>query len=750
MLSFRRKTKLFNKNPQSMPPKWIRVVIPSILFVTWLIAAGFGGPYFGKISDITETDLTSFLPKSAEATKANEQIKKFQKNSGIPAVLVFKNSETRISDEQVHDINKIKSSVEEIKGLQKSDAPIIISEDKKAALFIATINSGDKPNDVLPEISKVLDKSNTNLEYKITGPASFAADLNRAFQGIDGILLLVALSMVFVILVSVYRSPFLPIIVLLTSIFALSVSILFVWYLASNNIVTINGQVQGILFILVIGAATDYSLLYVSRYREELQKHRYPWHATMQTLKGTIEPIIASGSTVIVGLLCLLLSDLASNKALGPVGGIGILFAMLAALTFLPTILLATGRYVFWPRVPAKVNTKTLSLQKSHPIWSRIGLFVKRYPRPIWMVSLVFLLIAVSGVFQLKSEGVSQSNLILGKSEARDGQKILDAHFPGGSGSPVNIIIPSNKLNNSVAIIEDNRGINSVFAYAKNSPSDQKPLGKEEQKIKSSIRENIKNKLGGENDYLVDIAVEQAYPFKDAVIKEVEGRMLLKATLSDAADSEAAKQTIKTLRKSLHEEDSTILVGGVTAAQIDTNDASNHDKKIIIPTILIAITIILMILLRSILAPILLLFTTVISFGATLGIAAYLFNNVWKFPGADPSVVLFGFVFLVALGIDYNIFLMTRVREESLKIGTKKGVIYGLVVTGGVITSAGIVLAATFAALAVIPILFLAQLAFIVAFGVLLDTTIVRSLLVPALVKDIGRTIWWPSSKHKN
>jgi RND superfamily putative drug exporter len=276
---------------------------------------------------------------------------------------------------------------------------------------------------------------------------------------------------------------------------------------------------------------------------------------------------------------------------------------------------------------------------------------------------------------------------------------------------------------------------------------------------KAQLKNDIEAQLNGAPDFIreqtitqaesnipsVDELAKKANPFNNETVKEVDGEVLLNATLKDAPDSAAAKETITRLRSKLKKEDQSILVGGITAAQLDTNTASKHDNRIIIPAILISITIILMILLRSIIAPILLLLTTVLSFGTTLGISAILFNNVWNFPGADPSVVTFGFVFLVALGIDYNIFLMTRVREESLKVGTKKGVIKGLVLTGGVITSAGIVLAATFAALAVIPILFLAQLAFIVAFGVLLDTIIIRSLLVPALVHDIGKIVWWPS-----
>jgi RND superfamily putative drug exporter len=248
----------------------------------------------------------------------------------------------------------------------------------------------------------------------------------------------------------------------------------------------------------------------------------------------------------------------------------------------------------------------------------------------------------------------------------------------------------------------------------------------------------------------VNELVNEAYPFKDAVVKEVDDQVLLQVTLTAAPDSDEAKAAIGRMRDSIKPIDPAALVGGNTAAQLDSNIFSIRDRTLIIPVVLGAITLILMMLLRSIVAPVLLLLSTVISFAASLGVAAILFNDILHLPGADPSVVLYAFVFLVALGIDYNIFLMSRVREEVAKSGNAKGVIKGLVVTGGVITSAGVVLASTFAALSVIPILFLLQLAFIVAFGVLLDTFIVRSLLVPALIKDMGPVVWWPSKlRHK-
>jgi RND superfamily putative drug exporter len=382
-------------------------------------------------------------------------------------------------------------------------------------------------------------------------------------------------------------------------------------------------------------------------------------------------------------------------------------------------------------------------------------MFVDRRFRAVWMVTAGVLIVFAAFSWQLKADGVAQSDLILGKSEAREGQKILSKHFPAGSGSPAQVVVPADMVDNAVSIIDDTMGVNGVSAIANDSKSGMLPLGDDRAKILREIRTNIEAEYEDASPqmkkFLPPLAntIERADPFKDASIKVINSEAILQVTLSDAADGETAKQTIQRLRTDLAKLDSDIKVGGPTAVQLDTLKASIRDRAVIIPVVLLAITLILMVLLRSIIAPIILLLSTGLSFGATLGVAALLFNHVFGFPGADPSVVLFGFVFLVALGIDYNIFLMTRVREETLKQGTAKGVIKGLIVTGGVITSAGIVLAATFAALGVIPILFLFQIAFIVAFGVLLDTFLVRSLLVPALIRDIGPFVWWPSRQKK-
>lgn len=739
---------------KGVPSKWLRIFVPIVLIVVWLGVAGVGGPYFGKIEEVSEVDLTAFLPESAEATKVAQKLGKFISDDTLAAIVVFEAEDNKtLSATQKIEVNEVSKRVANIEGVEGEPSPAIISDDGKAAFVVAQASTEVGLEPVIGSIREDAKQQPVDgLGVYVTGPAGFAADLNVAFAGIDGILLLTALAVVFIILIVVYRSVLLPIIVLLTSIFALSASILVVFTLAKAGLVELNGQVQGILFILVIGAATDYSLLYVSRYREALYAKKHRWDATIEAFKGAFEPILASGGTVIVGLLCLLLSDLASNKALGPVGSIGIFMAMLSALSFLPAALLLSGRAAFWPVVPRA----SLAARREHRrkmergLWHKVGEFVKVRPRQTWIVTALALVMLAAFAPQLKADGVSQSDLILGYSEARDGQDILGKHFPDGSGSPAFVTVKESEMDTAIDAADKTTGVESVSVVASGVESGFVPVGNYAQSLEASIRARIESNAASSGQALpTDILVAQANPFKNATKTVRGGEVLLQVTLSDDPNSDAAKQTVERLRANVGAASPSAMVGGATAAQLDTTNASIRDRAVIIPVVLLAITVILALLLRSLIAPILLLLTTVLSFGSTLGVAALLFNGVWGFPGADPSVILYGFVFLVALGIDYNIFLMTRVREESLKHGTAKGVIKGLVVTGGVITSAGIVLAATFAALGVIPILFLFQLAFIVAFGVLLDTFIVRSLLVPALIKDIGPVVWWPSRIKK-
>ncbi|SIT69707.1 efflux RND transporter permease subunit [Microbacterium sp. RU33B] len=718
---------------ERQPTRWLRIGIPVFLVLLWLVGGSIGGPYFGKVDEVSTNDRSSFLPQSADATQVSERLPDFLGDDSIPALIVATGDGT-LSDAQIADLQSFADEVAAIDGVQDGVSPPIVSEDGEAVQIFVPIDSSGEVSEIVQEIRDLAAELPGGLEAWVTGPAGFTADLVAGFLGIDGLLLGVALIAVFLILVIVYRSPLLPILVLLTSVFALCVALLTVWWLAFAGIFVLNGQVQGILFILVIGAATDYALLYVARYREAIAEGRARWDATTRAWRGSFEPILASGGTVIAGLLCLLLSDLATNRALGPIASIGILFSVLSALTFLPALLALVGRAAFWPFIP-KHALASAPVDLAAPVtglWPRQARFVARHARAVWIVCTVVLLAGAFGITQLKADGVPSSDLVLGQSQARDGQAVLAEHFPAGSGSPVYVIAPESDLAQVVGVLDESDGVDSVAVASEDSPTGQASVTIED----------------GEPVFAVAGPPGTAAP--EPTLSD--GDVLVIGTLTDAADSLAAEDTVRELRTSLDDAlgAGTAIVGGETATDIDSNDTSIRDRTIIIPVILIVILLILMLLLRSILAPVLLIGTVILSFGTALGVSALVFDGVFGFPGADPAVPLYGFVFLVALGVDYNIFLMSRVREESLVHGTRPGILRGLVATGGVITSAGLVLAATFAALGVIPILFLAQLAFIVAFGVLLDTFVVRSLLVPALSYDIGRAIWWPSKLWRN
>ncbi len=691
--------------------KWVRAVVPAFLVMLWLVGAAFGGPTFGKLEEVSSNDQAAFLPANAESTEAGELQQAFTDSTAVPAVVVVE-SGSEIPPQELGEYQQLTEVLAEVPGLEPAaeGQPVIVgpipSEDGLAIQYVASISDDAELGETIAELRSVLEAELPDgVEGYVTGPAGFTADLVSAFGGIDGILLAVALAAVFVILLAVYRALILPFLVLLTSVFALATSILLVYAFASWGWIELSGQSQGILSILVIGAATDYALLLVARYREALAEYNSKWDAVKVAYRASAEPIIASGATVILALLCLLFSDLNSNRSLGPIAAIGIVFSLLAALTLLPALLVLFGRSAFWPLRPKagsgqSINTAAdqTGLEGLRGVWKGIGRLISRSSRPVWIVSLLILAAGSLGLLQLQAHGVPQSSLILAPSNAVDGQEALARHFDAGAGSPLSVIVPEGQEEDVLEVLESQEGVAEATVIA-----------------------------------------DQA----GAVVVR-EGNVLVRATLDYQADSAEAEAVVRQLRADLDAVSPDVLVGGVTAVALDTNTTAQADLAKILPVVLVVILVILMILLRSVLAPVLLIGSVVLSYATALGVSALVFNLL-GFEGADASVPLFGFVFLVALGVDYNIFLMTRVREESLRIGTRPGILRGLGVTGGVITSAGIVLAATFAALGVIPILFLAQIAFIVAFGVLLDTVIVRSLLVPALAYDIGPKIWWPS-----
>lgn len=678
--------------------KLARIASALALVIIWFIIAGLGGPTFGKISDVSTNDRTTFLPASSESTQVSELTPEFSDSQGIPAIIAGETSEVGDTD--------LTERLESTEGVMQVIGPTP-SEDGEAVQYIALI---DTESADATEVVQLLSDEVTDDGFYVTGPAGFSADLANAFAGIDGILLLVALAAVLVILIAVYRAVLLPFIVILTAVGALCAAIVVIYYMAKADIIVLNGQSQGILSILVIGAATDYSLLMVARQREELQRQESVADALKSSWKASFGAITASAATVAIALLCLLVSDLNSNRSLGPIAATGIFFAWVAALTLLPALLYLFGRASFWPVKP-KFTGELTSEQNAHKFWYKVANFVQGSPRKVWAGTLVLLFLGAAWVPLLNANGVSNSDVLLSDTEAKQGQEILNEHFDAGSGSPAQIIAPEELVGEVTGILENHSEISAVTLTSESgAPANTPPM---------NLEPNV-----------------------------VDGNVYVQATLNQEADSLEAQDTIAQLREEFAGLDGDVMVGGESATALDSNLTAERDLRVIVPLVLAVVLLVLIVLLRAVLLPVLLLLATVISFGAAMGVSALVFNGIFNFPGADPTVPLYGFIFLVALGVDYTIFLMTRAKEDTPTMGTRKAVLHSLAVTGGVITSAGVVLAATFAALAVIPLMFMVQLAFIVAFGVLVDTFIVRTLLIPGLVLEIGPKVWWPAKQR--
>ncbi|MFF4138895.1 MMPL family transporter [Streptomyces mirabilis] len=684
-------------NTVHRPARWL---VPLVLVIVWLGLGGTFGSYAGKLGEVSTNDQAAFLPRNAESTKVIEQQKAFNQQESLPAIIVWTaDGGGKVSAAQQDAATRVLESLATTEGVESKPSPAARSQDGAALQGVVPLspNLGERLTGVLDHVEQASDGV-PGTRVQIAGPAATQGDLGKAFAGIDGILLGVALAAVLLILLLVYRSVLLPFTIIISAVFALGVACAIVYVLADHDIVHVDGQVQGILSILVIGAATDYALLLTARFREELAHSNDRVAAAWAALRGSFGAITASAATVALGLLALLISDLTNNRALGPVGAIGIVCAVLTTLTFLPAVLALMGKAAFWPAKPRSADAET----GGHGIWRRVAHWVDTRPRQLWMVTVALLVAGAAFFPALQSKGVPLDELFVNDAPSVAAQETLGKHFPGGSGQPVVLITDADKR----AQVTETAAATEGVAGAQTVTDSGQPTGTP----------------------LV-----------------VDGRVRIDVIVTSAPDTDAAKETVQRLRDRLHATDANALVGGYTAQQYDTQRTAEHDRTLIIPVVLAIILAILILLLRSLLLPVLLVATVALNYLATLGIAGLVFQHGFGFTGTDASVPLYGFVFLVALGVDYNIFLMTRVREETLRLGTRQGVLRGLIATGGVITSAGVVLAATFAALIVIPLAFLAQIAFIVAFGVLLDTVVVRSLLVPALVRDIGPAVWWPS-----
>jgi len=666
--------------------------------VFWLIVAALAGPLAGKLTDVEKNEAKSWLPGSAESTKALDAQAAFASPNTLPAVVVYERQSGLTSADQ----QKIAADAQTWAALPDLDGKVVgpfPAADGNAAEIVIPLNLGEegwnKAGAAVEGITATAQDGANGMAVYVTGPAGIAADSSKAFEGIDSTLLYGTLGVVVIILLLTYRSPVLWILPVVSAGIALTVAQAVIYLLAKNAGLTVNAQSAGILTVLVFGAGTDYALLLIARYREELRKHTDRHEAMAVALHRAGPAIIASASTVVVGMLCLMFAETNATRGLGPVAAIGIAVGLAVMLTLLPALLVTVGRWVFWPKRPLFGSREPTTTG----FWARIGAGIARRARLTWIVTTLILAALGLGIAQLDATGLTNAESFRGHPASVSGEEIVARHFAAGAGSPVVVV----------------------------SAASQADL--------------VRTALAG-------ISGIESASVTQPVVRN--GTAYIEGTLTDPADSTAAYDTVDRVRDAVHAvSGADALVGGNTAINLDVQRAAERDRNLIIPIVLLVVFLILMLLLRAVVAPVLLIATVVLSFVAALGASALIFRHVFGFKGADTSLPLFVFVFLVALGIDYNIFLMTRVREESARHGTRRGALIGLAATGGVITSAGLVLAGTFAVLATLPLTAFAEIGFAVALGVLLDTIVVRSVLVTALSLDVGRHIWWPNRLAK-
>ncbi len=677
------------------------------VLVAVLVLAAIMGFFSTKLASVQNNEASSWLPESAESTRVLHELSESVDPDDIPTLVVYhrdgglsaEDLATMEADGQeiatidgVTDAGVLTPAAAEAAAAQGAPVPTLVSDDGEVAYLYLVLNFGSDGWNAIPDAAdEIRDIAELDGgEVHLAGFGGQAADSAEAFEGIDTDLILATLSVVVVILLLTYRSPVLWLLPIICAVVANTLATGLVYLLAKYAGLTVNGQSQAILSILVIGAGTDYALLLVARYREELRRHEDRHEAMAYALHRAAPAIFASAATVAVGMLCLSFAELNSTAGLGPVAAIGVAVTMLVMITLLPALLVICGRWVFWPKRPTFRSAEPTA----DGVWARMGRAISHRPRRVWVVTTGLLLLACLGLFRLDASGLSTEDTYTKEFDSILGQRLLTEHGLADNSNTVQVVTDTDAAADVVAALE---GIPDLGA-----PGEVRPLS--------------------------------------------GGRSWFEATIDADISSTTAADVVEATRDAVGEVDGAdALVGGGSAFYLDTKIASVRDSWVIMPLVLLVVLLILIGLLRALVAPLILMATVVLSFGAALGISALIFEYVFGFAGSDPGFPLFAFVFLVALGIDYNIFLMTRVREETATHGTRQGSLIALASTGGVITSAGVVLAATFLVLGSLPLVFLAELGVAVALGVMLDTLVVRSVLVTALNLDLGGKIWWPS-----
>ncbi|MFF4044764.1 MMPL family transporter [Streptomyces sp. NPDC001816] len=667
-----------------------------VVLVLWLLLMGIGGSLAAGLADVQDNDPETWLPSSAQSTKAVQLAEKyFADKDSSTAVIVY----ARQGGLTQADLSRIDSDRANLadKVAVGDVSPAVVSEDKVAAFVSLPLRTS--PSDVTVLTDKVkeagkltADGAPAGLDVKITGEAGSVKDFADVYSGMDGALLGAALGVVALLLLITYRSPVLWLIPLIAVGLASQVASGVVYLLAKHAGLVVNGQSAYVLMVLAVGVGTDYALLLIARYREELHRREDRHTAMALAVHGSLPALAASAATVTIATLCLVFGSMNSTKGLGPVVAIGVVLVFFAMTSLLPALLVILGRWVFWPVKPRVTEGYDLSPAQGHNKWARIAGAVARRPRAVWIGTALVLGVMTLGIVGVQT-GQTQAEQFTGKVDSVTGQQVLAKHFPAGSSAPADVYVLDAGAETATATVAKVPGVSSVNTLAAKG-----------------------------------------------------GWTHLTAVLRDAPDSAAAKDTVRDIRKALDGANgpaADAVVGGQTAVALDVSEAQGDEENLLIPLILAVVLVMLLVLLRAVTASVMLLVSVVLSFAAAVGTASLLFHAL-DHAKIDRGLVLFGFIFLVALGVDYTIFLMTRAREEVALRGHREGILTAVTVTGGVITSAGVVLAATFCVLAAIPTVSALQQGLLVAVGILLDTFLVRSLLVPALALDLGPRIWRP------
>jgi RND superfamily putative drug exporter len=663
------------------------------VLAVWLGVAAALSPLASRFESVQENEPASFLPAGSESVAVLEAADAFPSGESTPAVVVFRDP-TGLGDEGRDAVDSARERVIRagIDGVGDVPPPVVSTDGTAAVVTVPVEADGDVDVliDAVEELrALVREDLPAGMQARVTGPAGFSADAATVFEGINSTLLYATAGLVFLLLVLIYRSPIFWVLPLFAVVLAEAVVRGLGTLLAEAGVV-VNGQTGGILLVLVFGAGTDYALFLTSRYREELHRTEDKHAAMAVALERAGPAVAASAGTVVAALLCLSFADVSSTAGLGPVGAMGVAVAAIAMLTLLPALLLIGGRRAFWPFVPRAGAAE----ERTRSVWDRLGARIERRHRRVWIGTGLSLAVMALGVLTLDDD-LTTANAFRGSVESVQGQRLLEEAFPAGASAP------------AVVLVTDRASVPRAIDAARSAPG------------VAAVGPPEAGEPGTRFEVLLDTD-----PFAEEGFRAVGD---LREALRDAVGAAA-------------------LVGGASAEEADLRAAADRDTMVLVPLVLLVVTGILVLLLRSLVAPVVLLATVVLSFLAALGLSLVLFELVTDFPGEDPSYPLFAFIFLVALGVDYNIFLMARVREEALTTDTRSAMLAGLAATGGVITSAGIVLAGTFSVLAVLPLVALTQIGVTVALGVLLDTFVVRTLLVPALTFELGERTWWPSA----